>query len=86
LNEPIQAGREQGAADAAALEFVLHPQRLHQPDQRDGVKPEERVCRRIAFIRLNGEVECRVIERALAQARLGEVSASSTHRVNAVWL
>ena len=66
-HESRQALGRHRAGQSASLVSVLYPHRLHETDPGDRVEPEKGVPGDLAVLGPDGQIERRVIERALAQ-------------------
>src|SRR5439155_10655699 len=82
--EPIEAVRQQHAGEAASLVSVLDAHRFEESDERRVVEPEQRVAGDRAIRVLDGQIERRIVQRALSQPRLDQFAVASDHRVRTI--
>ena len=70
-----------GAGRAAPLVLILDSHRLQHPDLSHRIEPKERVTADVTVNSFSGEVEKRIVERALAETGLDLLAVSMSHRV-----
>jgi hypothetical protein len=82
--QPLEPGAEQRTRHTAPGVPVLDPHRLDQADTGAPVRPEQRVAGDVARRPPDGEIEVRVVERALPQSRLHLGAVAGDHRMRPV--
>ena len=68
--QPIETRRQHGPGQAAPLVLILDSHRLQHPNLSHRIEPKEGVTADLTVSSFSGEVQCRVVERALAETGL----------------